>query len=721
MTYYIPQDYIEHYVVPFSDSDGNEWKVSIQEPWYEGETVTLVGAAIPVEWMGRGDEDQTEVVLGSTGNLRLVVTEETETYFQKGALLPTYINDRRVQVFMMYGGQWVLFWQGFIVPESFSQDWDAAPREVELPIASVVAAMEYFTMPMKNDVCYAYFAEQTNIAGLLRAIFAWSGCEVLNIVTNKPIYEDFNGQTSGNVPRHWTEGVVSANFFYDNSNGQLRPKTFKDVLETIAYPYGKVQDYAYYVIFAMRWKDDADSSARFQSMAVWHSYQGGTYATGNRFSENVFIPKVSLEEKIITEGTDNKVSIVQPPASVQFSAEPEESTEIFELSEKYIKPSLPIGETLAGLPIEEREIKIDDNSSLLRDLYAIHKNYVNMEFGEDWDFVNEQAEQQANWPFCRVVETKGDDNTKRFTTTTPVKLGFCFNINSTDGAALSAKTSFTIPNGVRSRYGANLIKISVKPYMIEQKDPKAGNSESIFEYNTGLFAQVQDLTAGKWLVRDPDNNKWQWQNTEGETDIIFWAKDNGEWVLWFNEYRDSGDTSLHKLRITIGCVTNKVLSGNTWGRMYCTFKMEYVANDLMDKVNDSTYTIPSSAVLAAFAKGIKTSATVENPGGSDNLRIELKTQIGNRNIIINGSITLPTNSFCDATKYIDMGEREKIEIEAAKSERLYYGYYYWLATQYAIVTDGSKVYIPVAVGMNPRMNSIRLTLVSTNVTSQATS
>lgn len=704
MTYYKPKDYIEHYVVPFSDTDGNEWKVSIQEPRYEGETVTLVGAATPVEWMGRGDEDQTEVVLGSTGNLRLVVTEETETYFQKGALLPTYINDRRVQVFMMYSGQWILFWQGFIVPESFSQDWDAAPREVELPIASVVAAMEYFTMPLKNDACYAYFEEQTNIAGLLRAIFAWSGCEVLNIVTNKPIYEDFNGQTSGNVPRHWTEGVVSANFFYENDNGQLRPKTFKDVLETIAYPYGKVQDYAYYVIFAMRWKDDAGSTVRFQSMAVWDSYQDGTYATGNRFSENVFIPKVSLEE-IITEGTDNKVSIVQPPASVQFSAEPEESTEIFELSEKYIKPSLPIGETLDGLPIEQRR----PASGVHRALYAIHKNYVNMEFGEDWTFVNEQAGQQANWPFCRVVETKGDNSTKRFTTTTPVKLGFCFNINSTDGTFRRAKISFTIPNGVRTRQGANLIKISVKPYMIEKMDPTPR------EGSTTLGAQIRDLTTGKWLVWNTREEKWQWQNTEEATGIVAWKNENGEWVLWFNESRDSGDTSLHKLRITIGCVTSEKLDGNTWGRMYCTFKMEYVANDFMEKVDEDTYTFPSGAVLAAFAKGIKTSAIVETPGGSDNLRIELKTQCGNRNIIINGSITLPTNSFCDATKYIDMGEREKIEIEAAKSERLYYGHYYWLATQYAIVTSGNKVYIPVAVGMNPRMNTLRLTLVSTNV------
>lgn len=711
MTYHIPQDYIEHYVVPFSDVDGNEWKVSIQEPWYEGETVTLVGAAVPVEWMGRGDEDQTEVVLGSTGNLRLVCTEDTETYFQKGALLPTYINDRRVQIFMMYSGQWILFWQGFIVPESFSQDWDAAPREVELPIASVVAAMEYFTMPLKNDACYEHFAEQTNIAGLLRAIFVWSGCEVLNIVTNKCIYEDFNGQrhTSDNVPVHWTQGVVSANFFYDENNGQLRPKTFKEVLETIAFPYGKVQDYAYDVVFAMRWKGDADSEARFYDMPVWGDYQDATYATGNRFNDGVFIPNVSLES-IATEGTDNKVSTVQPPASVRFSAEPEESKEIFELSEKYIKPSLPIGDTMAGLPIQQ----VQPASSLSRYLYPIHQDYVNMTFAEDWTFVNDQDKQLARWPFCRVVETEGNGSTNRFTTATPVPFGLCFNLNGIGGTVRSAKTSFTIPNGVRSRSGANLIKISIKPYMIDRKDP-------IAQYlTTGLFAQIQDLTADKWLVRNT-NNVWQWQDAEGASGVSDWAEDNGEWVLCFNEYRNSGDNSLHRLRITIGCTTVNKLSPTTYGLMYCTLKMEYVVNDFMENVSGSTYIIPSSAVLAAFAKGVKTSATVRNPGGSDNIDIALKTQSGNRNIIINGSVTLPFNSFCDATTYIDMGEREKIEIEAAKSERLYYYGYYWLAGQYAVITDGDKVYIPVAVGMNPRMNSIRLTLVSTNVTSQPTS
>ena len=52
MTYYEPQSYAERYFIPFSDVDGHEWKVSIQQPEYEGTATALQGAEIPVEWMG---------------------------------------------------------------------------------------------------------------------------------------------------------------------------------------------------------------------------------------------------------------------------------------------------------------------------------------------------------------------------------------------------------------------------------------------------------------------------------------------------------------------------------------------------------------------------------------------------------------------------------------------------------------------------------------------
>ena len=219
MTYHKPQLYFEHYFVRFDDVEGNAWRISIQKPQENNNPVELTGAEFPVEWMGKGDESQDEVVLGSTGTIRLVCMNASQkALFTQGALLPTAINDCRVQVKKQEQNDWIVFWQGFIVPQTFSQDWDRTPYEIELPIASVVASLEYFPMPMPTDNCYDNFQEQTNIAGLLRCIFAWSGCQVMNLLTNKPIYEDFNGQTQP-VPgqqynAHWTQGIVSASYFY---------------------------------------------------------------------------------------------------------------------------------------------------------------------------------------------------------------------------------------------------------------------------------------------------------------------------------------------------------------------------------------------------------------------------------------------------------------------------------------------------------------------------
>ena len=129
------------------------------------------------------------------------------------------------------------------------------------------------------------------------------------------------------------------------------------------------------------------------------------------------------------------------------------------------------------------------------------------------------------------------------------------------------------------------------------------------------------------------------------------------------------------------------------------------------------WTYPSAAVMAAFAKGITNKAELNgNSGGNEELSIRFETRMANQNIEIGNIVALPYNSFCDAKKYIDISDREMIEIENAKFER--YGNYD-IVTRPCVVIDGTKVFVPVAVGMNPRMNTVKLTLVSTNVQSSS--
>ena len=726
MTYWADYEYNERYYVRFCDIEGVEWRISIQDPTDEWQAIELLGGEFPVQWMGVGDESQTDVVLGSTGTLRLICRQSDiqNSIFSHGALMPVSINDRRVQILRNMGTaanpNFEVYWQGFIKPDIISQEWDRAPYEIELPIVSVVAAMEFFTMP--DSIVGTEFNGVTNIAGLLRAICIHSGCDIRNIFTNKPVYEDFNGEkhiNPGVTPTqyvHWTQGVVSSSYFYDISDGIMKPKTFKDVLENICYPYGKVHDVYRGIAVVMRTADDAEYHSEWSSLPIYSDYANRTPSTATRFGFDSYIKYINLSE-IQTAGTDNKYTVIPAPRSVTFSKNINTSKEIFELTDKFIKPSLPIGSTIVGNSL------IEDSRELLngvrRYVYAIHRNYVNKEFANDWTFTNTQSSALSDYPFCRVAEVTGDDNEN--TTSITVPLGLCFNISSDNiSTEKIAKTEFRLVNGVRTSYEMNAIKLTIKPFVFETKDPSYEKSISTHSGTTYIKMDfyIKDVNVNKYLnyvyVQEEGKYKWVWQNGEAYIDFSWLVESSSEYVLLFNEYRESGDNALHTLQLGFRGRTNYSLqvteSGSTYtytyGRMFVSFNLEYA--EYPRATNQS--------IAAKFAESIeKNGNSIEYGGSGEELNISFETLCGTLNNVINGSIMLPYNSFCNSQTYIDTQNREKIEIEAAKFVR--YDNAFDIVTSYLVVKDGSKVYVPVAVGMNPRMNTVNLRLISTNVTS----
>ena len=713
MIYHRPQDYAERYYIPFSDVEGNEWKVSIQQPEYEGTATALQGAEMPVEWMGRGDEDQEEVVLGSTGTIRIICRKEDvqSNLLEQGNLLPKYINDRRVQVLRYSGGNWDVAWQGFIVPQTLSQDWDAAPFEIELPIASVVACMEYFPMPMTNDNCYGAFAEVTNIADMLRRIFCWSGCDMRNIITNKIIYQDFNGQLQykNDEAVHWTQGVITSQWFYTIENGIMNPKTFKDVLETIAYPFGKIQEYSKDVCFVMRWKHDADSGdpqspPMLYALTVWSNYENSVLASSVRFSDYARIQRLLLKA-IHTEGEDNKQDKVMAPSAVSFSSESENNATVFEMSEKSIKSSLPMDVNPEGPPIYNKRVA----EGLFRYVYAIDKFYVNTQFMKDFSFSYSPAYTGTfnylnTLAFCRSVDVTINTDEKSYAMSLPVSFGLFFNLNADLAISRSAVCKFTVPMGIKTVVGMNNIKLSVTAYDMNEQEPTPnGLAISIKDlYNNRDYAHVG--TTWDWQVGTPDSHVWI-----SVSDLM---KEGNDRLLWFNELRGLDDDGLHEIQIEVQC------SGNIlhWiGTAFCSVKLEYVTNKWMQEEEEGVWTFPERAVIASFADGITNRAQVQCEGNGEALSIGFKTRAGDNNAKFRGNI-IPHNGFCDYPNYIDKQNREKIEMDAVKVEQYFDTQYFNLIGNYCVVLDGSKVYVPVAVGMNPRMNTIKLILVTTNVT-----
>lgn len=715
MTYHISKDYKERYYILFEDVDGTQWRVSIQDPIFSGTATALTGGANPIIWEGEGDESQEEVVLGSTGKISLICLDGQQSLFTEGNILPSSINDRRVQVFRNMGNSDALFWQGFIKPETFSQDWDSAPYEIELPIVSAIAATEYFIMPLPSEEAFNDpFWSVSNIAALIRAIIVSVGCDFRLILTNKPELLDMAGNTvmierpslpGEYYPEHWTQGTVSSMWFYDVESGVMKPKTFKDVLEEICYPYGKIHEYGYNLAFLMRTKDDAASEAPLFQMPVWEDESEGEIDTSVRFTDfEDDVMQIAMSD-IETASTDNTKSLLHAPKSVSFSNDIEKKQDIFELTDKFIKPTLPLGDSLSGLPIE-----FIDLSGNTRYLYMIDPQYVDLQsLFKAWNFVNTA--------FCRVIEVVGESATDvNYNITVP--LGFCFNINSLDHSGKAASATFSFCNGFLSRNTRNAIKLSLKCYYLGFVDPIEDDVYETPSLGAFLTFRLYDETVGLYLNYDDSSEIWSWSATAQDIKLRNLSFENNECVLLFNENRNTGDNQPHEFTISFlaaSTIANSDIhygpntSDLNWGLLYATLKMEYVKSK----------TFFEDVLMGEFANPVLNNGNnIENGGDGEELQINFNTMACKKHTI-DGSMMLPANSFCNAKTYIDTGAREKIEINDAKFERYFWGgSYYWdFVTSYAVVTDGNKVYIPVAVGMNPRMNTLKLTLVSTNVTS----
>lgn len=715
MTYIQPQYYTERYVVNFDDVMGTRWKISIQSENWEGQITELIGSDTPVEWMGVGDESQDEVVLGCTGTIRLVCMNSTQrdNIYKIGELLPTIINDRRVQIFryMKAGNEWVwqLYFQGFIVPQTFSQDWDTTPYEIELPIVSTVAAMEYFTMPLPGDNCYDSFDEVTNIAMLLRRIFSWCGCDIRKILTNKPFYQDFNGFVYEN---HWSQGILNSIYFYDFSEGRIKPKTFKDVLETICYPWGKINDFGSRISIAMRWKEYQEPNNFLYSLTVWEDYDLIELNDDQlTFAEEEAIRRLYLDD-IRSAGTDNKTSIILPPSRVDFSSDAKYNKTIFDMTEDIILPTFIPQAVLPDFWL------FGDGSS--KYVFPIHIDFVDTSIFENWSYTGNYSNTDLlKYPFCRVALFNPDTNTNTFNVAVTSPIAIAFNIPGLPDTSYYAEASFTVPIGVRTTEFVNLVKISLKPFRIMNKEEDVGSASKGEE----LYIYVQDLSNNKYLSYDSTNNTLVWTNAFSyiSSDDLNDIKGQGsEFYLAFNEERSSSDTTLHKLKIGLRVQTYTGIGiTHMYGRMYVSLKIEYAPYDKLQIDPEHGIYFNQDAIFNKVGEGIFNHATIANEnGGLGELSIGMPTRCGNKRQDAGGAVISPYNGFCDYPQYIDMGQREMIEIDSAEFERYYSIYYFDMITSYSIVLDGDKVYIPVAVGMNPRMNTMRLRLISTNVTAQ---
>ena len=678
MTHYVDNDYIERYFVRFVDVEGSQWRISIQAPFFNGTATELTGAEFPIEWEGEGDESQTDVVLGSTGNLRLICLEGQESIFSIGNIMPSMINDRRVQVMRENR----IIWQGFIKPETYMQEWDSTPYEIELPIVSMIAASEYFYMPDYSDV------EQVNtIRELLRYVISLCGCSVDYLITNNPIYRDFLGNTQyitiggQSVPAQWIEGYATSHYFYDEKNGEMQPKTIRDVFELICSPYGKLHEYGRNIFILMR--GDLSGIADGKE---WYLDMNDYSQT--RFYENHRVFEIGLSD-IITSGTDNTQSIIAKPESLSFESSPDIDTDIFKLSSDMITgidgstaaPSYWYGQPASG----------------------ITRYIFDIPYGNIKPNVITRSNASNNYLcFCRVVEADGTENVKidndhvktKLSVTSP--LAFMLHQGHQVGI-------FKLEKGLRTRAGYNKIELKIT----SNRALDNGGDGDIDK----IALKIYDITTDRYY----SISKNLWFDINGYTpDTGEYDLDNPTVLISSNSatitFALAGDMDEeHYLEFTV------VAAGADSNSHYFTIEMKYIAIDELIVPPDIKNSTPYKIFLNDLVKYGRSS---KYGGSGDEISINFKTMAGIKSRVINGSVDLPYNSFCDAQSFIDISNRKKIEIKAAKFKSYRYSNHIFdLVTSYALIKDVNEgiTYIPVAVGMNPRMNTISLMLVSTNI------
>ena len=117
------------YRLEFSDVLGNAKKIEILKNNYSGSVLPLVGTADPVSIKWEGDDDFYSPIIGSTCTLNLFVTNDVQ-YDNFYAF-----DEEEFQVKIYFkndANNYILYWAGFIVTDSYKQALMSPPYQISL-------------------------------------------------------------------------------------------------------------------------------------------------------------------------------------------------------------------------------------------------------------------------------------------------------------------------------------------------------------------------------------------------------------------------------------------------------------------------------------------------------------------------------------------------------------------------------------------------------------
>lgn len=122
--------------IKFVSLQGTDYVIDIYDADYTGSSIThLIGAAEPFTTNEDTDDDFFVPIRTQSGYIKFVAQNDTIV----GDLMPVQATDRPV-VLRTSGG--TVCWIGFLSQEQYSQPWEPCPYEIEIPVVSVMMAMQ---------------------------------------------------------------------------------------------------------------------------------------------------------------------------------------------------------------------------------------------------------------------------------------------------------------------------------------------------------------------------------------------------------------------------------------------------------------------------------------------------------------------------------------------------------------------------------------------------
>ena len=154
----------KRWTIPFVSQANKQCRIDIYDPDWTGSVTELsttnanapgVAATDPFFFEEDDDEDLLEVVRVKTGYINLIET------VQDGLLdlLPTSLKSRYVEMF--YDN--TIMFRGYIQQQNFENDWISVPREVSLPVVSVMGIAESLEFEPEmgvTDKCIGYYMKK---------------------------------------------------------------------------------------------------------------------------------------------------------------------------------------------------------------------------------------------------------------------------------------------------------------------------------------------------------------------------------------------------------------------------------------------------------------------------------------------------------------------------------------------------------------------------------